>query len=200
MPLGRKVVASAASRFFQPLKPHSGRVPFDPRCSESAGIDRRQRKPDPPVSRAAAQAGLIRQDGVPFRKPLRCPIPAPKSRFCQVHAGQHEVLPAPAGFLEIRRAGPPATMTPLTPCRTQHNNPNNRETAGAAVHAAVKTVPATNRITVVAAVTVKIVANANTVANAVHATPTGVPTVALSQIARKNSVRKRLAALMPHRN
>jgi len=34
----------------------------------SGGIDRRLGKPDPPASRAAAQAGQIRQGEVPFRK------------------------------------------------------------------------------------------------------------------------------------
>lgn len=105
LPSAGKAVGSAASRFFQPLKPYSGRMLVDPRCSEGAGIDRRPRKPEPLVSRAAALAGVIPTGWSSFPQAVAELRPGTNKPVCRIHSGQHEVLPAPADSWESAAPG-----------------------------------------------------------------------------------------------
>lgn len=133
------------------------RSPFPVECllirviSNGGGIDRR-----PKETGSICLAGGGASRSVPtqgeFLSASRCGAShGTKKPGLSDHAGQHEGLPASPGFHNTHRAGPPATMTQVTPCQTQHNIPASRETVGAAVHAAVKIATNNNRMTAVAA-------------------------------------------------
>jgi hypothetical protein len=112
LPLAGKAVGSAASRFSNLQSPIPVECHLIHAFLRSGRIDRWPRKPDPPDSRAAAQAGLTRQRWSSFPQAVAELHPGTnKPDFVEVMPVSTSCIPAPSDIPRIHRAGPPETMT-----------------------------------------------------------------------------------------
>ncbi len=145
----RKARSLPLSRFFQPLKPDSGRVLVDPHHSLRWWIRPAAKETGSTCHTGGGASWLDPTDWSSFPQAVAEFHPGKhkpaKSGSCQSARGPFSTV----GLTQAHRAGPPVTTTHMTQCQTQHNIPAIRETAGAAVHAAVTTTVTTKALAVV---------------------------------------------------